>query len=68
MQKIFYVNTSQNYALINAYLKEINDFMGKMGKILSVTPSKVPGRDNTVDWLIVADNGNSSEEDGDLKV
>jgi len=68
MQKIFYINTSQNNTLINAYLKEINDFMGKAGKILRVTPSRVPGRDNTVDWLIVADDGKLPGEHQDLKV
>lgn len=67
MEKIFYINTSQNNALINAYLKEVNDFMGSRGKVVSITPSRVSGRDNTVDWLVVAEDGKEPESE-DLKV
>ena len=58
MQKIFYINTSKNTSLIDAELDEkINKFIGNTGKILSIIPSKVPGRNNTVDWLITAEDG-----------
>jgi len=59
MEKIFYINTSQNTALIDAYLKEVSDFMGSRGRVVSITPSRVAGKDNTVDWLVVADDGNT---------
>jgi len=68
MQKIFYLNTSQNTAFINEELEEINRFIGIKGKILSVTPNRIAGRDNTVDWLIVADNAINFEGDVDLTV
>ena len=63
MQRIFYINTSKNTSLIDADLEKINRFVGNTGTFLSIVPSKVSGRDNTVDWLITAENGKPSTEE-----
>lgn len=57
MQKIFYVNTAQNNSFVQAELREINEFIKNSGKIISVTSSISPGKFNTIDWLVVADDG-----------
>jgi len=53
MQKIVYLCTSQNESLTMKELEDINNSMGKNGKVISITPARVAGRNNTIDWLIV---------------
>jgi len=60
MQKLFYVRSSGVESFVNAEVKKINSFIGSKGKIVSVIPCNVAGIDNTVDWMIVADNSHDT--------
>ena len=57
MQKTFFIEYSGDTG-------NINTFMGKTGKIISVTPQKVGGDGGRGKMFIVADNG----EDDTLKL
>lgn len=61
MQKIFYVQAEQTNVNIFSSLQDIHDFIGKNGKIISVTANTVSTSGNIEKkiyggWLIVAEN------------
>jgi len=67
MEKIFYINPEMNSSLIDAYLKQINDFIRDGGSILSVTANTVHSNVRG-GWLVVAEGPDKGVGYNELKV